>query len=238
MSANQEFKPIEDAKRRVTRFLVELIGYNLSVDMKGLSSAMESASPNTSPLSFTLSAEDIDELHELASLTTLLHEKVATNDINSVSKAERQLLFHRIIQPAEALHVSGAFALSPIGEYAAHQCDPTKRNKTHLSWATPPRPFIWFLRFATANVLFTFSQTILNIAPNEKVQFVLGAALRKYQIGVFGPWKMNLLGWELKWRGFDCREGFIELKEFCCKGETGSHFWGVNEFTEKNFYRT
>jgi hypothetical protein len=117
-----------------------------------------------------------------------------------------------------------------------HICDPTKRKKKHLSWATPPWPFIWFLRFATADVLFTFSKTIFNIPPNERVQFVLGAALRNYQVGVFGPGNMNLLGWELKWRGFDCREGFVELKNFCCKGETRSGFWALDPATEKNLY--
>jgi hypothetical protein len=132
MSANQELIPAEDAKRLVTRFLIELIGYNLSANMEELAHAMSSASPDTSPFSSTPSVEETDELHKLASLTTLLHEKVDTNDINSVSKTERQLLFRKIIQPAEALNVSGAFALSLIGEYTAHNAPPQNRRR-HIS---------------------------------------------------------------------------------------------------------
>jgi hypothetical protein len=194
MSANQELIPAEDAKRLVTRFLIELIGYNLSANMEELAHAMSSASPDTSPLSSTPSVEETDELHELASLTTLLHEMVDTNDINSVSKTERQLPLPQNHPARGSPQRQRCLCTQSDRRIYRSQCAPTKQKKTHLGWATPLWPFIWFFRFATADVLFTFSQNIFNISPNERVQFVLGAALRKYQISVFVPGKMNLLG--------------------------------------------
>jgi len=228
----------EDAKQRTICFLVELVGFSISADTKQLASAMNaytSADPETPSSTSVLSAEDRERLHDLALLAKRVHEKVLTNDINTTTQSERFILYQNIIQPAEALNVSGAYALHLISRYALHKCDPSKRKLTVLGEAAPPWPLIYFYRFMTADELFSLAKVIFNVSPNETVQFLLGKALREYQVKVFEEGKMRCFGFEINWDGCYCDEGFVAVKALSCKGEGRSKFRPSKNYRETTY---
>jgi hypothetical protein len=224
---------MEYRKEQIPQFLIEIIGFSLDADITQLASAMNTSSLLSLPSSTAdiaeamsiLSVEGQKELKDLAALAHKLHKKALTNDINTTSLSERKLLYDRIIQPAEAMNVSGAYALSLVASYhKTHISHQPKRKKTILGRNTFPWPFRIVLNVLTAEALLAHAKIILNISPNERVQVLLGTALRQYQTRYVGKGKMTFSGWLIPWRGYRCEDGFIELKKLCCRGEKRSGF--------------
>jgi hypothetical protein len=224
---------MEYRKEQIAQFFIEIIGFSLEADITQLASTMNTSSLLSLPSSTAdiakatsvLSDEEQKDLEDLAALAHKLHKKALTNDINTTSRSERKLLYDRIIQPAEAMNVSGAYALSLIASYHnTHNSYLPNRKKTILGRNTFSWPFRIVLKFITSEALLAHAKIILNISPNESVQLLLGTALQQYQTRYVGRGRMTFLGWLVPWRGYRCEDGFIELKKLCCRGEKRSEF--------------